>query len=186
MPNLSGLEAAKLISKESTLNKDTPIILISANSCDLGNKELKSLGIDLCLQKPINEEALIRHLLSVIDKKKLAINWPLCVEKLSGNKVLAREFLDRFVDDLELNRNEFIQLMKAKNILAIEQAAHKLHGACCFCGVPILQKSVANLESLARKTKNINDLKDDFNKFIKSLEDVIHEYNNLYKERELI
>jgi len=186
MPILSGLEAAKLISKKSTLNKDTPIILISANSCDLSNIELKSLGIGLCLQKPINEEELIRHLLSVILKKKVAIDWQLCIKKVSGNKVLAREFLDRFVEDLELNRNEFIKLMQDKNISAIEQAAHKLHGACCFCGVPRLQKNVANLEKTAKNTKNINELKDDFNKFIKSLEEVIHEYNNLYKEREII
>ena len=185
MPILNGLEAACLIHQESILNKNTPIILISANSCELNNEHLSKAGIELCLQKPIDEETLLRHLLRIIDKSKLvAINWPLCVEKVSGNQALAIEFLDRFVEELHENRDEFSHLMQTDNIQGIERAAHKLHGACCFCGVPALQNHVARMENLARKAQHIDELKTAFVELIQSIDAVLREYENSYTNKE--
>ncbi len=75
------------------------------------------------------------------------------MQKVSGNKALAEEFLTRFVEELRKNRQEFIQLMHDKDVKGLENAAHKLHGACCFCGVPHLQIQVTRLEKQAKQVK---------------------------------
>ncbi len=180
MPLLNGLDAALMIRQTSSINQHTPIMLISANSSDLQKELLPTAGIGPCLQKPIDEETLLRAILRIINKPKpAAINWTLCVQKLSGNQALAREFLARFIEELHLNRDEFLQLMHAKNIKGLERAAHKLHGACCFCGVPSLQRHVVLLENLARHAQHINELKAVFSELIITIDEVFLEYKNL-------
>lgn len=182
MPLLNGIEAATLIHSESTLNRKTPIILISANSSDLNKKQLANAGIVLCLQKPIDEEILLRELLTILKTKNIAIDWSLCIQRVSGNKTLAKEFLFHFVIELQKNREEFIQLMQDKNIAELERVAHKLHGACCFCGVPTLQQQVIKLENLAKNAQDIQEIQHVFNDLIQSIDDVLEEYENSYRD----
>lgn len=182
MPKLNGLDAARLIRNESMLNKQTPVIVISADSSHLSKDKLKKAGVDFCLQKPIDEKQLLTYLLRIVKRTKSdAIDWQLCVQKVSGNKALAEEFLSRFVDELRKNREEFIQLLHEKDIQGLENAAHKLHGACCFCGVPHLQTQVIRLEKQAKTAKQVDELKDIFAELIQSIDEVIDEYDNLYQ-----
>ena len=175
MPILNGLDAANLIHQESVLNKNTPIILISANSGDLDKKSLKKAGIALCLQKPIHEEGLLRDLLRLL-KKTAAIDWPLCVQKVSGNQQLASEFLAHFVLELQNNRAEFLELVQTQDRMAIERLAHKLHGACCFCGVPVLQEHVSHVEMLAQQTNAFEVIQATVFTLIQSIDAVLTDY----------
>ncbi len=177
MPKINGLDAARLIRQESMLNKNTPIILITANSSDLNTEHLQKAGIELCLQKPIDEKRLLHHLLQILEKTKTtAINWSLCVQKVSGNHALAVEFLARFVEGLENNRADFLQLFQNSDLQGLEKLAHKLHGACCFCGVTQLQSCVASLENAARHAKHIDELHTVFPQLIEGIDDVLNEY----------
>lgn len=183
MPKINGLEAARLIRQTSLLNKHSPIVLITANSSDLSTIDLKKSGIDFCLQKPIDEKQLLIHILRIVDKAKHpAIDWQLCVQKVSGNQTLAEEFLVKFIEELIRNRAEFIELMHQKNIKGLGEAAHKLHGACCFCGVPTLQKKVMHIEKLSTRFTNIDDLTAPFAELIQSIDAVINEFENQYSQ----
>ena len=184
MPKLNGLEAARIIRQKSLYNKHSPIVLISANSSDLTSHELNKSGIDFCLQKPIDEKQLLIQILRIVDKAQhSAIDWQLCVQKVSGNQALAEEFLEKFIEELHKNREEFLQLMHVQNIKGLGEAAHKLHGACCFCGVPLLQKKVMHLEKLALRTTKIEDLSAPFAELIQSIDAVISEYENQYAQQ---
>ncbi|HAZ7574406.1 ATP-binding protein [Legionella sp. PATHC032] len=181
MPKLNGLEAAKMIRQKSLLNKHSPIVLITASSSDLSSIDMKKSGVDFCFQKPIDEKQLLIQILRIVDKTKhAAIDWQLCVQKVSGNQALAEEFLAKFIEELYKNREEFIQLMHQKNVKGLADLAHKLHGACCFCGVPTLQKRVSQLEKLARRTANADNLTETFTDLIQSIDAVISEYENQY------
>ena len=183
MPKLTGLEAARAIRHKSLLNKHSPIVLISANSSDLSASELKQSGVNFCLQKPIDEKQLLIQILRIADKAThSAIDWELCVQKVSGNQALAEEFLAKFVEELHKSREEFIQLMHEKNSKGLGEAAHKLHGACCFCGVPTLQNKVIQLEKLASRTQNAESLSESFAEVIQSIDAVINEYENQYAQ----
>ncbi|AOW59502.1 histidine kinase [Legionella pneumophila subsp. pneumophila] len=183
MPKLNGLEAAKMIRQKSLMNKHSPIVLITASSSDLSSIDMKKSGVDFCFQKPIDEKQLLIQILRTVDKTKhAAIDWQLCVQKVSGNQALAEEFLAKFIEELYKNREEFIGLMHQKNVKGLADLAHKLHGACCFCGVPILQKRVAQLEKLARRTANADNLSEAFTDLIQSIDAVISEYENQYSQ----
>lgn len=182
MPKLNGLEAAQIIRHKSRLNKHTPIVLISANSSDINNIDLKKSGVDFCLQKPIDEKQLLSQILRITDKAKhAAIDWQLCVQKVSGNQKLAEEFLTKFVEELHKNREEFIQLMHEKNIKKLGEAAHRLHGACCFSGVPILQNKVVQVEKMAARSASFEELTIPFAELIQSIDAVISEYENQHE-----
>ncbi|MGQ3892579.1 ATP-binding protein [Legionella sp. CNM-4043-24] len=190
MPRLNGLDAARRIREESALNKKTPIVLISANTSDINPESLSDACIDLCLQKPIDEKQLLSHVLSMLKQKQeakadsTAIDWPLCVQKLSGNKAVAAEFLARFVQELYVNRVEFIGLLKQRDLKGLENAAHKLHGACCFCGVPRLQTQVVLLEKQAREAKSAHELKHCVDTLLQYIDEVIEEFDNFYQTKE--
>ena len=186
MPKLNGLEAAELIRKNSLFNKLTPVILISANISDINDESLQRAGVDLCLQKPIDEKQFLTQLLKILNKHQVvAIDWPMCVQKVSGNQALAEEFLARFVQELLENRSEFKQLYTKKDITGLENASHKLNGACCFCGVPRLQNHVVLLEKQAKKAKQVTELKQNLDDLINSIDEVINEYDNLYRKQPL-
>ena len=99
---------------------------------------------------------------------------------------MATEFLARFVIELQKNREEFLTLMQLNDVQGLENAAHKLHGACCFCGVPTLQVNVANMENLARTAGHIDELQSVFTKVIQSIDDVLIEYRHSYRTRLVI
>jgi len=179
MPKLDGLQAARMIRQKSLLNKQSPIVLISANSSDLSTVDLKKSGIDFCLQKPIDEKQLLLQILRIADKgKHTAIDWQLCVQKVSGNQALAEEFLAKFIEELHKNRAEFLESMQQKNIKTLGEVAHKLHGACCFCGVPMLQKKVMHIEKMAQRVTAIEEYTKPFAELIQSIDAVINEYEN--------
>jgi two-component system sensor histidine kinase BarA len=182
MPKLNGLDAARIIRQESMLNKNTPIILISANTNDLPPELLQKSGINLCIQKPIEEKHLLQHLLQVIDKTTVSpINWSLCLQKVSGNHALAVEFLARFVEELHENRKDFLQFHQQGNLQSLERLAHKLHGACCFCGVTQLQRHVASIENIAKHAQHVDELHSIFPQLIESIDAVLSEYQHSHQ-----
>lgn len=182
MPKFNGLEAALHIRQSSIFNRLSPIVVISANTTDISADELTKAGIDLCLQKPIEEKQFLTQILKIINKsKKSAIDWPLCVQKVSGNLLLAQDYLNGFIKELRENRTHFIHLFNNKEVKNLEIAAHKLHGACCFCGVPLLQTHVMRLEKYAKEGQSIDQLSPIFSEFIQSIDEVIDEFDKRYR-----
>lgn len=183
MPRLNGLETARFIRKETTHNATTPIILVSASRNDVSAIELQKAGIQLCLQKPVDEETLLTTLLDITTQDSTtAIDWPMCVQRVSGNQTLAADYLACFINELQKNREELIKLYQQENIKKLGAEAHKLHGACCFCGVPTLQIQVAKVEHLAKSTKKTSELSHDFTILIQQIDKVLNEYEQFYKQ----
>ena len=177
MPYLDGLEAAKKIRSESRFNRSTPIVIISASNNPVPAKTLKRLEIELFLQKPIDESQLLSHLIKLLKKTPPpAIDWQQCMKKVSGNKKLAEDYLTCFVQELHFNRQEFIQLQLDNDLKGLENAAHKLHGACCYCGVPNLQNYVMRLEKQAKIATDIKSLESILSKVLLSIDEVINEF----------
>lgn len=177
MPKMNGIDAASCIHKSSLYNKNCPIILISASSNTIQNKDLMPMGIKLWLQKPIDEKELLTHLLKLLQRPaNHAIDWELCLQRASGKKDLAKAFLEGFIEELKSNRGELMQFMQNKDLAALENAAHKLHGACCYCGVPDLQKKTARLERLSIERENSAEFQEAFAELIQSIDAVLDDY----------
>ncbi|MCX7090249.1 MAG: ATP-binding protein [Legionellales bacterium] len=182
MPKFNGLETAAHIRQQSSLNAQIPIILISANGLDLQQTDLQKAGIKLAIQKPIDEQYLLRHLLHMIaSPQKTAIDWSACVAKLSGNIPLATEFLAEFVKELHKNRIELVTIFHTNDCETLEKVVHQIHGACCFCGVSALQKQAAHLERKLRQAKSTAEVEQDFLQLLEEMEAVITEYAASYQ-----
>lgn len=180
MPKLNGLDAAKKIRQTSFLNRQTSIILFSATNRDIDSNELKKSGIKCCISKPIDEANLIQTLLEFMPENgsEPIIDWSLCVKKLSGNPQLAEDFLHRFIEELQKNKEEFLSLRSKKDFKGLHEAAHKLHGACSFCGVPELQVKVKKLEEISTHEQNSEAIFDAFSEMMTSIDAVLDTYEN--------
>lgn len=184
MPNLDGLAAASQIRKDSILNHATPIIVISATINGLTQAQLQKAGINLSLQKPIDEEQLLQTITEQLKKNKtLSIDWKLCVQKVSGNASLATEFLEKFVEELHSTTEELKELLQKSDIKGVEQLAHKMHGACGFCGVPKLQNYFATLERVAMNANTIDAVNEAVADLRYEITAVVSEYQSIFKKK---
>lgn len=91
------------------------------------------------------------------NKSLKTIDWELGI-KLANNKIeLAKELLTLLVTELPQTRSHINQAFQAQDFKSMHQQIHKLHGACCYCGVPRLKEIVSELETKL-KSKNPSNL----------------------------
>jgi two-component system sensor histidine kinase BarA len=160
MPNMDGLEATKQI-RQTPLNLGTPIIAVTAHAFKEEQDRLLSSGMDDYLPKPVNLSDLIDlikrwcQISDPIGDSLLSFDWDLALKNANYNQDAALDLLRQFVRQLpelaatiELNnqQNDFTEM---------QNSVHKLHGICCYTGVPALQALCEKIES-ALKLKQIN------------------------------
>ncbi len=85
---------------------------------------------------------------------KQSLDWQECL-RLSNNKEdLAKELLAMLKTDLPNFRNDINQALQSNNIQQLQDHTHKLHGACCYCGVPRLKQLTEQLETQIKTHKS--------------------------------
>jgi two-component system, NarL family, sensor histidine kinase BarA len=80
-------------------------------------------------------------------------DWSLCLKKCNNNPALAKELFDLFISELPEFYEKILHAEKMKNKKALLDVIHKLHGACCYIGVPRLKDLVADTEQLLKQNK---------------------------------
>lgn len=86
-------------------------------------------------------------------KKESTFNWDLALKNASGKPDLAIELTCLFLELLPKHETELRLAYEKKDLDALGKAAHKLHGALCYCGLPRLKSLTKTLESTARNAK---------------------------------
>jgi two-component system sensor histidine kinase BarA len=120
-------------------------------------------GMDDCLTKPIDEIELARVLQrwtgdnpvhsaaqmpqATVDLVKQPVDWDQALRLSANNASLAKEMLMGLVESLKSTQAKINQCFEKKDLAQMREEVHRLHGACCYCGVPDLKSSVASLES---------------------------------------
>lgn len=96
-----------------------------------------------------------------------SVDWQKCLELTNHKPDLAKELLSMFARELPVLCDQITLAFENKDYEKLQNHAHKLHGACCYCGVPRLQKIVEKLETQL-KTKQyahiealVNDLNEE-------------------------
>ncbi|WP_076543012.1 two-component sensor histidine kinase BarA [Shewanella sp. UCD-KL21] len=163
MPGTDGVTATKLIRQDS-LNRNTPIIAVTAHAIAEERELILGSGMDGYLPKPIDEAALKGVIDRWINKPKFThfdmhtLNWDLCLAQTNQKPDLALEMLQMLVDSLPESVSNIETALKSSNSSLMLQTVHKLHGASCYCGVPNTQKLCQELESALKHKTNIEDL----------------------------
>ena len=96
MPGMNGQELAAIISKTPEI-ADTPIIMLSSCDQPVSSQQLKTIGIETYLVKPVRENKLYETILQTLPSKSAK---PRTIDKTSST--------DRDVESLEQNKVEIL------------------------------------------------------------------------------
>jgi len=178
MPNMNGIEASHAIRTLETQQqrKHTPIIALTAHALMNEKEALLQAGIDDYLSKPVSEQELKNMIYKWIQRNNPSkvIDWELALKLVSGKKDLAQELFAKLIEGLPLDKENMHQAYLAKDWEGLRNYAHKLHGGCCYCGVPELKRYVQTLES-AVATRTIDIIKPRLEAVNKAIDAVIRE-----------
>jgi two-component system sensor histidine kinase BarA len=157
MPKMDGIEASYAIRhlETSTQHPPSPIIALTAHALESEKKALLAAGIDDYLAKPIGEPELKKVLqkwiptITLDTESTKMIDWELGKSLAGGRIELAKELLEKLMASLPQEKVRINESYLQKNWEALRNHVHKLHGACCYCGVPKLKEVAQQLEAAA-------------------------------------
>lgn len=181
MPIMDGITACQRI-RQSSLNEQTPIIAVTAHAMDGERARLISLGFSEFLTKPLDEKMLHyslqefcqiqknnQNLQSQTPQAFPLIDWKLALQRAAGKPELAQEMLLLLIKSLPQSDKQIRQAITDNDQQVLLHALHKLHGACCYTGVPRLKNLLEALETQLKKGANIKLLEPE----LYELDDVI-------------
>jgi two-component system, NarL family, sensor histidine kinase BarA len=168
MPVMDGITACQRI-RQSSLNEHTPIIAVTAHAVDGERARLLTLGFNEFLSKPLDENMLhcslqefcltgrpVSEMPNWPDSK--LIDWPLALERASGKSSLMKEMLQMLIASITPSRAAIRQAVATHDMAQLLQQIHKLHGACCYTGVPRLKQLAELLETQLKHGKQLAEL----------------------------
>ena len=179
MPGMDGLQATREIRK-SPINMGTPIVAVTAHAFKEEQERLLASGMDDYLPKPIEVELLLDLIKSWCHKIEPSnivfpsIDWQLALKRANQNQDTARELLTGFVQLLPDAIDTITVLWKTKNYESLKAEIHKLHGACCYTGLPRLQQLANQLEG-ALKLGQYDDANNHITDLLEEAEKVLSE-----------
>ena len=160
MPNMDGLKTTQLIRK-TALNLGTPIVAVTAHAMEEEQQHFLDSGMDDFLPKPINLENLVSLINNWCEQTPLqpsspitspanAIDWDTALRLCYNDQHAAIEFLDDFTRRLHVHANEIENGWNQQSKDAVVASIHKLHGACCYTGVPHLKAYCDQAQTLLK------------------------------------
>ena len=200
MPVLDGVSACAQI-KKNTLNKESPIIAVTAHVLPGEKEQFLQKGMDDCLAKPIDELALqtiinkwapnakILDALSIpttetIEKKPItsshsnSFDWSLALKQSMGKEDLAKDMLTMLISEFsDIRRIANCAIQDNIDKAHFTQTIHKFHGGCSYSGVPKLKNIAGLIEKELKQGISPNLLEPE-------LLELLDELDNVEKEAE--
>lgn len=75
------------------------------------------------------------------------LDWTLANQRANHNQELAKELFGLLIKELPQHQQELLKAAKNRDLDTLKTITHKIHGACCYCGVPALHNDIAKLET---------------------------------------
>ncbi len=136
MPNMSGIEATKIIRtlQKQKKNKYTPIIALTANAIEGDRERFMKAGMDEYLAKPINKQKLIEVLNSQLNQDKIYD----MIDKNDDKKIYPEQFIKNTTKilnsiDKACFENDFKLIIKLINLVKISTLKFKLQDIFTLC-----------------------------------------------------
>lgn len=171
LPEMDGLTVSQRIhAHPGQLNKDTPIIAITASVMPRDIKRYLDAGLQGVVAKPVHQQKLRQALISAcaasttdrptthLDRQQqgLLAENPLLAKSLAIlDKHKVKNLLARFQQQLPADCRTLAEEMTAGDLYETEQLAHKLAGASAMLGFAELSQLVQQIESHAHDQAQI-------------------------------
>lgn len=181
MPTMDGLETTKHIRKTQH-NLGTPIIAVTAHALASEKQHFLDSGMDDFLSKPIKVEDLIEltktwcaehH--STSTSLPVSIDFKRALEQNYQDKEAAISFLDAFVEQLNTSASEIEEAWRQQRTDKLLEYIHKLHGACCYTGVPRLETYCEQTQH-ALKTASVEQSSKTISILLLEIEQIIEQW----------
>ncbi len=194
MPEMDGVEATKKI-KKLKLERQPPVIAMTAYSMEEDKDKFISQGLDDYLAKPIKSNRIIEKVrlwtkfepkevdTKVFDEKAedLIINQNTLNQLHKfGGKELIQSVLEEFNIEASEQVKMAIKNFQTRNYEQIQREMHTLKGNAGTLGVERLSKQAAIVEKRIKENK-FGKVKPELNKLEKSLKEFKESYRNLLK-----
>ena len=197
MPGMDGIEATQKIRALPNIEKNLPVIAITAHALPDEKKLILTSGFNDYMTKPVNIRQLAtlisqwtnnplkpRHKCSnVLFSSNIAespVDLQRSIQLAGGNEDLAREMREMLLQELEDDLASIDQNIARDNHKGLLERVHRLHGASRYCGVPRLQHCCYELENLLKHQELLSDKT--IQNSIKELKQAISQLQAWYKQ----
>lgn len=183
MPVMDGIQSCQRI-RQSSLNEHTPVIAVTAHAVDGERERLLSLGFNEFLTKPLDENMLHFTLQEfcqlakqqhrpapLVPQTTPLIDWDAALQRAAGKADLAQDMLQLLIQSLPQTQKQINQALQENEPQMLLHTLHKLHGACCYTGVPRLKNLLETLETQLKKGASIRALEPE----LSELDDVLEQ-----------
>jgi CheY-like chemotaxis protein len=173
MPNMDGFQCTRLIRNSQSMNRDVPIIALTADAMNEARQKCIESGMNDYLTKPITLERLEKMLwqwlpsnnaaplLSISDQETGANSDPLASGNDSGEimALLNRTYgpqptlklLKLFLSSTPPLLERLRTASRDRDSHALSESAHELKGACAALHLETLQSHVYELEAMGKR-----------------------------------
>ncbi|WP_152912007.1 ATP-binding protein [Photorhabdus heterorhabditis] len=150
MPGMDGICTSEHI-HQLPQHRNTPIIAVTAYTCR-PKVDAIQLPFKGFLTKPLDENCL-RSVLNRYAKmhESQHIDWQLALQQAAGKEQLALDMLQMLVDLLPDITAMTEKVLSGEMVEDYPQQIHKLHGSCCYSGVPRLKALCQLIEKQLQK-----------------------------------
>ncbi len=156
MPEMDGYQATQNIRNSSTLNREIPIVALTANAVQGDQEKCQEAGMNGYLTKPIDRSALKATLLKYLHAKDSAAIQPL-VEKNILMKLQDLEedgqdavvdFIDLFIRTSQVRIKGMAKCIEKNDVVGAAREAHNLKSSAQTLGAKKLGSACQMLEDL--------------------------------------
>ncbi|MCK5819255.1 MAG: two-component sensor histidine kinase BarA [Psychromonas sp.] len=194
MPILDGINASRQI-KNDPMNANTPIIAVTAHIFPEEKSEYLQKGMNDCLAKPI-DESVLENIINIWTKEAqqhntseyampidiqrgktlCSFDWKLALKQSAGKADLAQEMITMLL-------SEFTQIRGAVNLILkdempqdkFQELIHRVHGGCCYSGVPKLRKIIDIIEQGLKQAIEAKSLEPELLELLDELDNIERE-----------
>ena len=202
MPVMDGMEATRRIrGLDDQLKAGMPIVALTANALRGDSDIYVKAGMNDCLPKPFQEQALFNTVLKnikktnasiPIDTPKTEMQQPFMetqkirydlsmVEAISGgDKSFIEKMLKLFLDTVPASLVEIKSASDKKQWLELSKLAHKLKSTVDSMGITEVQQDIRTIESVGKSGGNADALPAVVDKVILSMKEIITDIKKDY------
>ena len=162
MPGMDGIATTAKMREEESGHR-TPIIALTAHVGTEEKSRLLSAGLDDYLSKPVSEAQLTHTVKRWMEiyapaepEQITSLAGPRLVDICESLKLanqdpgLARDLLRMLLKGLHDDEDALSHLYQDGDLGGLFERVHRLHGGCCYCGVPRLRSATEQLQELLR------------------------------------